>query len=146
MEKNLLEPMIKQILDTYHIELLDQFLLKKSIDGKAPDTIGHTWRLTPDSLEFYDNNTWHPSDYALCDLLRGYCTIEPIPFVPKNKQRYYYVAWNSGNQLYVTEDEWEGGSFDLYNLAFGNAFRTPQAAEKNKDKIFQDVMKKASQL
>ena len=58
------------------------------------------------------------------NLLRGVYTIEKLPFVPKDGERYYTI----GLCLTVFSHHWTRGNYDMERKLLGIVFRTEQEA------------------
>lgn len=82
-----------------------------------------------------------PSDAT--DILTGALEIEKLPWMPKEEQHYYYIAWrridNTGEWKIRVETTFftEFSHLDNLRVAVGNCFRTKEEAEAAQFDVFE---------
>lgn len=138
---NYLEKMIDSIMEENGLVYGDEFYLNPKDSSKQR----WLFRFSSRGMEYKDeDNSWILTDSSLCQLARGQYTIEKTKFIPRKGGTYFYIDWPSDQtEHYVTQTEWDGGLFDVYNLAMGNCFRSPQAAAKKENEMYKHIMETA---
>lgn len=88
--------------------------------------------LNIESDGIYTVTTEEANDY-MEDLLKGNFIIKP--WKPNEGEQYYFVSWDYEGH-HVLKDKFSYGSrVSLFNIIIGNAFRTKEEAESNKEHI-----------
>lgn len=72
---------------------------------------------------------------VLKSLLNGEYTIKKRPFVPKKREKYWYL----NKKGMINETENIGGAFDTAMIKCGWAFRTREEAEADKERVMREI-------
>lgn len=116
------------------VELNDEFELNES---------NAIYKLSQYGFFFKCGGSWmRASDYLLIDIIKGVNTIKKLPWMPKEEEHYYYIAWrridNIGEWKIRVETTFftEFSALDNLRVAVGNCFRTKEDAEAQKYEVF----------
>ena len=104
-----------------------------------------TYKFTKDGLVFINDEygkEWKEAPLVQKALLIGRYEVEKLPWMPKEEQHYYYIAWrridNTGEWKIRVETTFftEFSTLDNLRVAVGNFFRTKEEAEAQKYEVF----------
>lgn len=107
---------MKELAGIFGLELGEEF----TINGRGSEYYPYVF--TEDGLVDKDGNRYP----IPTKLLRGVYTVEKLPFVPEEGQRYYTF----GLSLTVTTHHWTGCNYDMEKKLLGIVFRTEKETIK----------------
>ena len=116
---------MKDLANLLGLELYEEF--------KIRDAYGK-YRITEKTLERSNEGTWEESYILIEELFNGRRELEP--WKPENGKEYYYV-----NIYSIASSIWQNDAIDIALYKMGNCFKTQEEAEKNREKIAEEIIK-----
>ena len=116
---------------------VEQIFKIKSCCAEAPDDKLYKFREC--GFLVYDSETgvWVNS-LRYTDIIDGEAFIIAIPFEPKQRERYWYVWWNT-SEIDTTYTHWSGINSNWSDKYCGNCFRTEAEADAHKYEIYKKL-------
>ena len=116
---------MKDVASLLGLELYEEFKIK-GVYGK--------YRITEKTLERSNEGTWEESYILIEELFNGGRELEP--WKPEKRDEYYFVNIDSIESLI-----WLNDAIDIALYKMGNCFKTQEEAEKNREKIAEEIIK-----
>ena len=129
MNKNYMQEIAKML----GVEFEEKFYIRDENNIRTSGNRDSIYHFDEDG--FFDENN-EQRLYMLYCLLTGDCTIEKMPWKPKNNDIYWYI--NIDGDLYRTMFLCDN-EYDLMFYKSGNCFKSKEDAERNRKRILKEL-------
>lgn len=130
MNKNLM-PEIAKLLG---VEIDEPFYILENGKHKCIYSDNDLYKITEEGLANI-NNTDGCYEYHGCwrviltDLLLGECSVETLPWEPKEGEQYWSISFIKNRYPFVESYIWNGDDTDFFKLKLGIVYRTQAEAK-----------------
>ena len=130
MSKNLM-PEIARMLG---VEIGEPFYILQNGKHKCVYSDNDLYKITEEGLANINNTDGCYEYYAywrviLTDLLLGECSVEQLPWEPKEDEPYWTISFFKEHRPYAENYVWNGDDMDFIKLKLGMVYRTQAEAE-----------------